>query len=49
MTRHRKGNMARYNWVDQLRRLQTAILRYRGDGIGSRQGVDASFRDDMRL
>ena len=49
MTRHRERNVASYDWINQLRRLQTTLLRCGGDSIGSQQGVDASFRDDMRL
>jgi Dihydrodipicolinate synthetase family len=44
VTRHGEGNMARYDRINQLRRLQAEILRCGGDSIGSQQGVDASLR-----
>jgi len=49
MTRHGQRNVARYDRVHQLRRLQAAILRCSGNRIGSQQGVDPTFGDDVRL
>jgi hypothetical protein len=41
--------MASDNRINQLRRLQTTILRCGGDGIRPQQGVDAAFRNNMGL
>ena len=49
MARHGQRNVASHDRIDQLGRLQTAILRCGGDRVGSQQGVDASFGDDVRL
>jgi hypothetical protein len=42
--RHGEGNVASYNWINQLRRLQAMILRCGGDSIGSQKDGHASLK-----